>query len=89
VSDYEKQVFDSLKASGIRAEFDDRNEKIGYKIRDWEMRKVAYMLIVGEKEKTNRTVSIRQHKKGDQGVVRMEEFQTRILENIKTRALTI
>ena len=89
VSDYAKQVFDSLKASGIRAEFDDRNEKIGYKIRDWEMRKVAYMLIVGEKEKTNRTVSIRQHKKGDQGVVRMEEFQTRILENIKTRALTI
>jgi threonyl-tRNA synthetase len=89
VSDYAKQVFDSLKASGIRAEFDDRNEKIGYKIRDWEMRKVAYMLIVGEKEKTNGTVSIRQHKKGDQGVVRMEEFQTRILENIKTRALTI
>ncbi len=67
--DYAMQVFEQLKNAGIRAELDDRNEKVGYKIRDWEMKKVPYMLVVGEKEKAANTVSVRQHKKGDLGAM--------------------
>jgi threonyl-tRNA synthetase len=88
-TEYGKEVFDELKSAGVRAELDDRNEKIGYKIRDWEMKKVPYMLIVGEKEKASSTVSVRLHKKGDQGAVARPEFKARILDAIKTRTLTI
>ncbi len=49
------------------SEVDERNEKIGYKIRDWEMKKLPYMLIVGEKEKESGLVSVRKHKEGDKG----------------------
>jgi threonyl-tRNA synthetase len=65
--DYAKKVHDDLNKSGIRAELDDRNEKIGYKIREWELRKVPYMLVVGEKEQMSDTVAVRRHKKGDVG----------------------
>lgn len=87
--DYAREVFSALKESGIRVELDDRNEKVGYKIRDWETKKVPFMLVVGEKEKNGGLVSVRQHKKGDQGTVKVEEFRERILENIKARSLTI
>jgi len=87
--DYAREVNDVLKDSGVRVELDDRNEKVGYKIRDWETKKVPFMLVVGEKEKSGGLVSVRQHKKGDQGAVKREEFQTRILEIIRTRSLTI
>jgi threonyl-tRNA synthetase len=87
--EYAKEVFASLKSAGIRVEFDDRNEKVGYKIRDWETKKVPFMLVVGEKEKASGTVSVRQHKKGDQGAVNREEFLTRILDAVKTRKLTV
>lgn len=86
---YAKEVFDELKSAGVRVELDDRNEKVGYKIRDCEMKKVPYMLIVGEKEKANGSVSVRLHKKGDQGAVARSEFKTRILDAIKTKTLTI
>jgi threonyl-tRNA synthetase len=87
--DYAREVFSALKESGIRVELDDRNEKVGYKIRDWETKKVPFMLVVGEKEKKDGLVSVRQHKKGDQGTVKIEEFRERILENIIARSLTI
>jgi threonyl-tRNA synthetase len=87
--EYAAEVFKTLKAAGVRAELDDRNEKVGYKIRDWELKKVPFMLVVGEKEKNNGTVSVRQHKKGDQGTVKSGEFLNRILDAVKTRALTI
>ncbi len=87
--DYAREVAEGLKASGVRVELDDRNEKVGYKIRDWETKKVTYMLVVGEKEKASGTVSVRQHKKGDQGMMKREEFQARILEAIRTRTLTV
>jgi threonyl-tRNA synthetase len=86
---YAQEVQQQLKAAGIRAEFDDRNEKIGYKIRDWETKKVSFMLVVGEKEKTNMTVSVRQHKKGDQGTMTAEAFIAKILDAIKTKTLTV
>ena len=64
-AEYAKEVVAQLKEAGVRVEFDDRNEKIGHKIRDWELKKVPFMLIVGEKEKSAHSVSVRQHKKGD------------------------
>jgi threonyl-tRNA synthetase len=87
--DYARDVYVTLKASGIRVELDDRNEKVGYKIRDCELKKVPFMLVIGEKEKNSGMVSVRQHKKGDQGTVKREEFQSRILDIIKTRTLTV
>ena len=69
-------MYETLKDSDVRVELDDRNEKVGYKIRDWDTKKVPFMLVVGEKEKVG-------------GTVKREEFQTRILDIIKTRALTV
>jgi threonyl-tRNA synthetase len=87
--EYAKEITEDLKSAGVRVELDDRNEKVGYKIRDWETKKVAYMLIVGEKEKASDSVSVRQHKKGDQGTMKREEFKNKILSTIKTRTLTV
>ena len=87
--EYAKQVFKEFEASGVRVELDDRNEKIGYKIRDWETKKVAYMLVVGDKEKENGTVAVRQHKKGDLGQIKKEAFLAQVLNTIKTKSLTL
>lgn len=80
--DYGEEISGKLKKEGLRVEFDRRNEKIGYKIRDWETQKVSYMLIVGEKEKSSGTISVRQHKKGDLGSVSLSEFLNKIKEEI-------
>jgi len=58
-------VHGRLRAAGIRAELDDRNEKLGYRIREAQLRKVPYMIIVGERERTSGTVSLR-HRSGDE-----------------------
>lgn len=84
--DYAKEVYDLLKQNYIRAELDDRNEKIGYKIRDWETKKVKYMVIVGEKEKENKTVSVRQHREGDKGALGISEFIDKIAAEIKNKS---
>jgi threonyl-tRNA synthetase len=83
--DYAKEVSEKLKAAGIIVDFDQRNEKIGYKIRDWETQKVPYMLIVGEKEKEAGTVSVRKHKVGDKGSSSLEDFKKIILEEINNK----
>jgi threonyl-tRNA synthetase len=67
-------VYNKLKADDIRGILDDRDEKIGRKIRDAETKKVPYMLIVGEKEASERLVSVRKHGQGDQGSVSLEDF---------------
>lgn len=72
--DYAKSVSDKLKKADIRAEVDDRSEKIGKKIRDTELMKVPYMLVVGEKEVNEGKVSIRRQGKGDLGAKTVEEF---------------
>jgi threonyl-tRNA synthetase len=87
--EYATKVFKEYEASGVRVELDDRNEKIGYKIRDWETKKVAYMLVVGDKEKDSDTVSVRQHKKGDLGQIKKEAFLAQMLNTIKTKSLTL
>ena len=72
--DYAKSVADKLKKSDIRAEVDDRNEKIGKKIRDTELMRVPYMLVVGEKEMNENKVAVRRQGKGDLGVKGVDEF---------------
>ncbi|MCY7290740.1 MAG: threonine--tRNA ligase, partial [Ferruginibacter sp.] len=83
--DYGETVLQKLRDAGIRAEIDDRNEKIGKKIRDTELAKVPYMLVFGEKEIENNAVAVRKHGKGDQGVKKLDEFINEISTEIKER----
>jgi len=83
--EYAKTVADELRKAGIRFEIDERNEKIGYKIRDWETKKVTFMLVVGEKEQSNGAVSVRKHKIGDQGSLALSEFIDKIVAEIKNK----
>lgn len=83
--EYAKSVSDQLKKADIRSEVDDRSEKIGKKIRDAEMLKVPYMLVVGEKEMNENKVAVRRHGKGDVGVKAVEEFINEAMEEIKNR----
>jgi threonyl-tRNA synthetase len=72
--DYAQQVYDRLVQAELRGSLDSRDEKIGRKIRDSEMSKVPYMLIVGEKEQENSIVSVRKHGEGDVGSMPLEAF---------------
>ncbi|MBR2974223.1 MAG: threonine--tRNA ligase, partial [Clostridia bacterium] len=83
---YAKQVCDRLVEAGIRAELDDRNEKIGYRIREAQLQKTPYMLVLGQKEAESNTVSVRERKGGDLGAVPVEKFVEDILNVIKTKA---
>jgi threonyl-tRNA synthetase len=80
--DYATQVMQLLENYDIRALVDERSEKIGRKIRDAEVKKMPYMLIVGEKEQEARTVSVRKHGEGDQGSMSIEDFAAHINEEI-------
>ncbi|MFH1387093.1 MAG: His/Gly/Thr/Pro-type tRNA ligase C-terminal domain-containing protein, partial [bacterium] len=71
---YGEKITTELKAAGIRAELDRRGEKIGAKIRDAQMQKIPYMLIVGEKEQTAGTVAIRHRSRGDLGAKPLSDF---------------
>jgi len=82
-SEYAHSVAKELKAVSLRAEVDDRSEKIGKKIRDTELMKVPYMLIVGEKEMAESKVAVRKHGEGDKGAVLLTEFVADALEQIK------
>lgn len=86
--DYASQVVLKLKQANIRVELDDRNEKVNYKIRESEINKIPYMLVVGEKEKQSNTVSVRRHKKGDLGVKVTEEFIKDMLREIDQKQIT-
>ncbi|MEO7444705.1 MAG: threonine--tRNA ligase [Ferruginibacter sp.] len=83
--DYANTILDTLKKSDIRAEIDDRSEKIGKKIRDAEMAKVPYMLVVGEKEMLEEQVAVRRQGKGDLGVKKLAAFVQELSEEIKSR----
>jgi threonyl-tRNA synthetase len=73
-NDYALKVYEMLKAQDIRGLLDDRDEKIGRKIRDAETKKIPFMLIVGEREAAENKVAIRKHGQGDQGTVSLDEF---------------
>lgn len=83
--DYAYKVKEKLQVKGIRVEVDDRNEKTGYKIREAQLQKIPYMLIVGEKEIEGNTVSIRSREDGDVGVKAVDEFVKEILDRIESK----
>ncbi|HQX98052.1 MAG TPA: threonine--tRNA ligase, partial [Chitinophagaceae bacterium] len=83
--DYANSVSDKLKKADIRCEVDDRSEKIGKKIRDTELLKVPYMLVVGEKEMNENMVAVRRQGKGDTGVKSVDDFLNEIVEEVKER----
>ncbi|HZH92659.1 MAG TPA: threonine--tRNA ligase [Tissierellaceae bacterium] len=85
-NDYAKEVAKQLEAKGIRVEVDERAEKIGYKIREAQMQKLPYMLIVGEKEVEDRLVSVRKRDQGDMGQMGIEAFIEQIMEEIESKA---
>ncbi len=85
--DYLYDVKKALEAKGIRCEIDDRSEKMGFKIRAAQLEKVPYMVIAGDKDIENGTISVRSRKDGEQGAVTLDEFIKNIMEEIETKAL--
>ncbi|MCL4304657.1 threonine--tRNA ligase [bacterium] len=83
--DYAVKVTDELVSRGIRAKLDDRNEKLGFKIRDGELSKIPYMAVIGPKEVENEQVSLRRRKEGDLGGLSVEETASRLLTEIRNR----
>lgn len=83
--DYGKKLYDELKKVGVRVELDDRNEKIGYKIREAQVQKIPYMLVIGDREVQDGTVGLRKRGEGDLGAVLFEDFKEQVLEEIKNK----
>jgi threonyl-tRNA synthetase len=77
---YAREVAEKLEAAGLRATVDVREEKIGYKIREAEIQKTPYMLVVGAREAENGQVSVRAHKKGDLGSKPLNDFIAEIID---------
>jgi len=85
--DYAQSVIARLTEAGLRAEVDDRTESVGRKIREAELRKIPYMLVVGDREAEQDEVSVREHRAGDTGAVSVQAFAQRVLEETKTRSM--
>ncbi|MFO8006228.1 MAG: threonine--tRNA ligase [Candidatus Brocadiia bacterium] len=85
--DYARQVAERLRADGVRTNVDERNETMSYKVRSGTVEKVPYLLIVGDREVENGTVSVRSHDNGDEGPMRLEAFAERLAEEIRTKKL--
>lgn len=84
-ADYAKQAMDALRQAGIRAEADERNEKLGYKIREAQLEKIPFMLVVGESEANSGTLSIRRRGQGDLGAYTIQETIDKISDEIRTK----
>ena len=84
--EYANKVKEALLDKEVRVEVDDRAEKIGYKIREAQLQKVPYMLVVGDKEQEAGEVGVRNRKDGDVGAMKLEKFVEKIDEEIKTFA---
>ena len=87
--EYAQGGADRLDAAGVRVECDFRNEKIGYKIREAQSRKIPYMLVIGDKEAENGTVSVRTRSGGDKGAMALDAFIESITQEISSRALEL
>ena len=83
--DYAKKIEEEMKAKGIRAKLDDRSEKIGYKIREAQLEKVPYMVIVGQKEEEENILSVRSRKDGDIGSMETNEFIEKVIKEDKEK----
>ena len=88
-SDYARAVHERLRAAKIRAELDDRNEKLGYRVRDAQMRKVPYMLVIGERERQAGTVSLRPRTGEDLGAVPLDRVVADLSAEIAARSATL
>ncbi len=88
-NDYAKKVSDLLNNYDIRSVLDDRNEKIGRKIRDNELKKIPYLLVVGEKEAEEDNVSVRKHGEGDMGVMSIKEFSELVNKEVEEQLSSI
>jgi threonyl-tRNA synthetase len=84
-ADYVRQVVESLKKNGIRCDFDLRNEKITYKIREHSLQKLPYLIVVGDKEMQNGQVAVRTRKGEDLGVMTVDAFVTRVQQDIQSK----
>ena len=87
-AEYARKVVDQLKAADLRVELDDRKEKVNLKIRDAQLQKIPYMLVVGDREAQDGTVSVRNRKHADQGAQKVEEFIAAIQRLIDSKART-
>ncbi|MFX0558783.1 threonine--tRNA ligase [Tepidibacillus infernus] len=83
--DYAKEVLKRMQEAGIRVQLDDRNEKIGYKIREAQLQKVPYMLVIGDKEMENGTLSVRKRGEGDLGAQAIDQVIAQLVEQINQR----
>jgi threonyl-tRNA synthetase len=88
-TDYAAETARKLREAGLRVEVDASNEKLGAKIRDAQLKKIPYMLIVGEKEASAGTVSLRKRTGGDQGSISLDQFISEARQRIASRALTL
>ena len=84
-ADYAKSIVEKLKYAGLRAEVDVRNEKIGFKIREAQLEKIPYMIIVGDKEAEENKVSVRSRKEGDLGVMDLQALISKLVEEDKSK----
>ena len=89
INDYAERVASDLRARGLRVEVDRRSEKLGYKIRDGETQKVPYLVVVGQREAENDTVSLRLRHRRDEGVKSIDEVADRITNAVNTRSLEL
>ncbi len=85
--DYAYEVVNNLRRNGIRVEIDERAEKIGYKIREAQLSKSPYMLIVGQKEEEDKAVSVRSRIEGDKGSMSQDDFIAQVRKEIEERTL--
>jgi threonyl-tRNA synthetase len=87
-AEYAREVVKTLDAAGLRAEVDERQEKVNYKIREAQLQKIPYMLVVGDKEVADRAVAVRSQKKGDLGPRPLGQFVTDALAEVRAKALS-
>ncbi len=85
--DYAKSVFEKLNNAGIRVEYDERNEKVGYKIREAQLQKIPYMLVLGDEEVAEQNITVRHRKLGDLGKMKLDEFIKMLNTEIQSKEI--
>ena len=78
------RIVEKLEKAGFRVELDDRSEKIGYKIREAQLQKIPYMLIIGDKEVQSNTIGVRSRKAGDLGAIAVDEFIEKVKVEVES-----
>ena len=85
---YAREVAAALDAASLRVEVDDRQEKVNYKIREAQLQKIPYMLVVGDREAADRAVAVRSQKKGDLGARPLDQFLTDALAEVRAKGVS-